>query len=64
MLKASTVFIAGHQISRMGSSCSKDPNSPMAFRDEDFKGSVRESVTGYVVSLCAVLRLVKDDFTR
>ena len=46
MVKESTVFMVGHQARRMGSSCSKDPNSPVAFREgrgrEGRKDSKRE----------------------
>ena len=33
LVKGSAAFIAGHQARRMGSSCSKDQNSPMASRE-------------------------------
>ena len=49
------------QARRMGSSCSKDLNSPLAFRP--FKDSVRERVAEYVISLCSVLWLVDGDIT-
>ena len=32
-MKESTVFIAEHQARRMDSSCSEDPDFPMAFRE-------------------------------
>ena len=39
----------------MGSSCSKDPNSLMAFREEFLKDDVRERVPGCAISSCTVL---------
>lgn len=42
MVKESTAFILRLQAARMGSSCSKNCELPMAFREEYFKGGVRE----------------------
>ena len=41
VVKESTVFIAGLQAKRMGSSCSEDPNSLMAYRKGVLKGNIR-----------------------
>ena len=35
------MFIAGLQAKRMGSSCSEDPNSLMAYRKGVLKGNIR-----------------------
>ena len=55
MVKESTAFILRLQATRMGSSCSKNCELPMAFREEYFKGGVRERASEYVISSCIVL---------
>ena len=50
VVKKSTAFIAGHQARRIGSSCSKDPNSSMAFGGAVAKDSVKEGAAGGMTS--------------
>ena len=54
VVKENAVFIAGYQARRTGSSCLKDPNSD-SFQGRVFKDSVREGVTGCVVSSRTIL---------
>ena len=53
-VKESTVFILRQQARRKCSWHSKDPNFPKAFRSI-FKDSVRDSVSGWVISSCTIL---------
>ena len=46
VVKESTAFMAGHQAGRMGSSCSKDLNSPVAFREGVLKSVWRRVLQG------------------
>ena len=51
-LRQSKGLFAGRQASRMGSLCSKDPNSRMAFRQGFLKTVLEERVVGCVISSC------------
>ena len=48
VVKESTAFIAGHQVRRMGSSCSKCLNSPLGFREQFLKPTFRVRAEGCV----------------
>ena len=58
VVKESTAFITRCWASRMGSSCSEDLNSPLAFREGVLKAAWGKGGSGCVISLYTLLGLV------